>query len=87
MTKAICDACNKAYSIECGDLEWDVTSYEKHSESMGAEVHYNSEWEEICDCGNNMNITFFYVEYPQGFLELDDTKTSGCTLEGDCNPV
>lgn len=87
MAKVICDECQKEYGINCGDLEWEITSYEKHSDGMGSETHYNAEWEETCTCENNLKVSFFYVEYPTGFLETDETTTSGCSINGDCSPI
>ena len=87
MAKVICDNCGKEYQVHCSDLDWEIESYEKHSEGMGAETHYNSEWNETCDCGDELIVNFFYVVYPEGVLELDNTNTNLCSLEGDCSPV
>ena len=87
MAKVICNECEKEYEVYCSDLEWEVTSYEKHSEGMGNETHYNAEWEEVCKCKNNLEIKFFYVEYPSGCLETDETTTSGCSINGNCSPI
>ena len=54
---------------------------------MGNEVYYNVEWEKFCNCKNNLKVSFFYVEYPVGFLKIDEITTEECVLNDSCSSI
>ena len=78
-----CSKCKKVHSFNCSDIEWQAVGSDERQ--MGAEIHHEALFEDICDCGQHMSITFNCWEYPVGVINYTDVTTDGVeNLIGDC---
>ena len=73
------------YSFNCSYIEWQTVGSDERQ--MGAEIHYKEPFEETCDCGQNISITFDCWEYPVGAIYHSEITTDGVeSLTGECTP-
>jgi len=80
-----CSNCKKTHSLNCSILEWESVSSDERQ--MGTEIQYEAIFEDTCDCGQNMSITFNCWEYPVGIINYEDVATDGVeNLIGSCTP-
>jgi len=78
-----CSNCKRIHRFNCSDIEWQAVGSDERQ--MGAEIHHEAIFEETCDCGQNMNITFNCWEYPIGMINYEDIATDGVeNLIGNC---
>jgi hypothetical protein len=87
-----CNSCSKVYKGSCSDLDWEYSSNERQ---MGYQNCSIGTWEEVCECGNRMDVIFNFWEYPVGDEDCEIKATGAeviesCTKESpfqDDNPM
>lgn len=80
-----CSNCKKTHSFNCSDIEWQAVGADERQ--MGTEVQHEALFEDTCDCGQSMNITFSCWEYPIGVINYTDVTSNGVeNLIGSCIP-
>ncbi len=80
-----CSNCKKIHSLDCSNIEWESVGSDERQ--MGTEIQHESIFEDTCDCGQSMNITFSCWEYPIGAINYTDVASSGVeNLIGNCIP-
>lgn len=81
-----CSKCKKSYSVY---IELDEDTYEKHSESMGAETHYYGTYIGSCldsDCQTEHTVTLSIWEYPKGTCETYEFEVQkNCEAKLNCS--
>ena len=77
-----CSACGEITSINCRDLDWELTVSTQRN--MGVENCYSADQEFVCDCGNDISVEFNTWEYPAGMVNMTDSKVNGCTINKEC---
>ncbi|WP_155832002.1 hypothetical protein [Butyrivibrio sp. WCD2001] len=61
-----CGRCGKIL-----DISWEIDSVDSREKNMGSESYYSASTNVICpECGNEINCSIQFVEYPDGVLEV-----------------
>jgi len=76
--KIRCNPCHKAHQIEATEIDFEQVDSDERR--MGAEIMYEGNKEIQCDCGNDIEVTHHFWEYPHGIENDKETKVSGGTV-------
>lgn len=80
-----CSNCKKPHNFNCSDIDWVAVSSDERQ--MGSEVEHQASFEDACECGQTMRITFSCWEYPAGAVNYTDLQSDGIeNLIGSCIP-
>jgi len=79
--KIECDNCGKSYTINISEFEFE--SVDTDERQVGAEITPEGNVEISCDCGNTIEITHHFWEYPEGFENHSETDISGAEIIQD----
>jgi hypothetical protein len=74
-----CNKCNKQFHTEIN--EYDEPEKSSESRNMGNEIQYIWNLERGCEnCDNPIEIIIEGYEYPEGFLNYNQTRSTGCLI-------
>ncbi|TBR80930.1 hypothetical protein DU472_04540 [Campylobacter novaezeelandiae] len=76
--KCKCKQCGKVKYIPSKNLDWE--RIESEEREMGIENHYSTNYEFICECGNNISLEFDTWEYPIGTVNYCESNLKGCEI-------
>ena len=65
----------KCENENCGkthDVDLDYEEADREERQMGAEITYHGECEFTCECGQDIEISRTFWEYPEGSISDDD---------------
>jgi hypothetical protein len=70
-----CDECQTQHCAQA--QEFDFEEVDRAERAMGAEVTYEGSVEFDCECGNTIEVTHRYWEYPEGMENHKETEADG----------
>lgn len=76
--KVKCDSCKRDHDIPVSDFSFE--SVDSEERQMGAEITYEGTIEINCDCGQLIEVTHRFWEYPEGVENHEETDVSGATI-------
>lgn len=76
--KIECDNCNTTHQIPVADFSFE--SVDSDERQMGVEITYEATVEIDCDCGQSIEVTHHFWEYPEGVENHKETDVSGASV-------
>lgn len=77
--KIKCKKCFTEYDVSPEDFDTPITLSDERS--MGYEIQYTWEFEDICGkCQNEMKVIVEGYEYPEGVFNYEEFTANGCIL-------
>ena len=76
--KLQCDRCKANHQIPVADFAFE--SVDADERQMGPEITYEAIVEIDCKCGQSIEVTHRFWEYPEGVENHKETEVSGATV-------
>lgn len=73
-----CNKCERTHRIDQKDFEFEQVDADERQ--MGAEITFEGSVEIQCECGNSIEVTHRYWEYPVGVENYKETDVAGATV-------
>jgi hypothetical protein len=76
--KVECKNCKKHHQFNASDFDFE--SVDSDERQMGAEITYEGIIERDCACGQNIEVTHRFWEYPEGVENHKETECAGAEI-------